>query len=689
MFNKLSRLVTSHVKNSNFVNASKVQFTELETAILSLGPKHVFRDTFGVPDIVSYFEKASYILEKNGENSPLVNGTLDLLKEEHIKANFANSPSKVLKNLVKKLKELPVIITKADKETKLVAMDKDDYYNGLLSLLSDESKFQRYVPPEKKRGRPSKLNPFEKASEMVKDYVDSVPNLKEKVDCPLYTRQPFLYGLAKTHKKKNPIPLRPVLSATACYNFQLAKFISKAISPFCYSKYCLQNVDEFLRRLKEFKEDLPDSASLKFCSYDVQSLFTNIPLDDTIDKLITEIFRVSDTYEFEGVMFTRDNLKEALELCAKDQLFLFKGEIWKQVDGNSMGSPLGPPLANFYVSYLENYRINFSSDISPNFYCRYVDDIFSIFIDKPDATFKFLDHLNEVSTPLKFTIEEMVDKKLNFIGLTVSEELYISIIDKGPFYNLVSSDSYVPDQYLFSSINCLSFRAISFTDESSCLNNELDKIKNSAVKVGLPLKKVVKIINRQVESHRSKTDLLGSGDNMSTNEVEIASASADVQNSFVLLPFINKKLSLKVKNFFHHLKYKVSFCTSRNLYTVLRPREPAIEGKYGVSNVVYKYKCSNCDRCYVGYTKRPINVRSSEHCVKTSVLSQAHSSFGCSTKMNKENFSILCSGRSLFDLRVKEAYLINTLKPELNTKYEKIKSAKNLEREQKRASQLH
>ena len=59
------------------------------------------------------------------------------------------------------------------------------------------------------------------------------------------------------------------------------------------------------------------------------------------------------------------------------------------------------------------------------------------------------------------------------------------------------------DQYLFPSINCLSFSAVSFTDGSICLNNELDKIKNSAVKVGLPLKKVVKIINRQVESHRS------------------------------------------------------------------------------------------------------------------------------------------------------------------------------------------
>ena len=35
--------------------------------------------------------------------------------------------------------------------------------------------------------------------------------------------------------------------------------------------------------LKEFKEDLPEGASLRFCSYDVQSLFENIPLDDAME----------------------------------------------------------------------------------------------------------------------------------------------------------------------------------------------------------------------------------------------------------------------------------------------------------------------------------------------------------------------------------------------------------------------
>ena len=159
---------------------------------------------------------------------------MDFLKEENIKANYRNKPSKVVQNLIKKLKDSSIIITKADKETKLVAVTKSDYYDGLYKLLGDRTKFQKYVPPPRGRGRPSTKNAFEIAGELVKNFVDSVPGLTTVVKCPLSTRQPFLYGLAKTHKNKTPMPFRPVLSATGCYNFSLAKFICKVISPFCY-----------------------------------------------------------------------------------------------------------------------------------------------------------------------------------------------------------------------------------------------------------------------------------------------------------------------------------------------------------------------------------------------------------------------------------------------------------------------
>ena len=134
--------------------------------------------------------------------------------------------------------------------------------------------------------------------------------------------------------------------------FSLAKFLTGVIGPFCYSSYTVQNADEFKERLVNFRDSLPVGSVLTEVSYDVESLFTNIPLDDTIDKLVNKIFREVDTYKFKDVVFTPESLKQALILCAKDQLFLFNDKIWLQTDGNSMGSPLGPPLTIFYVSFI-------------------------------------------------------------------------------------------------------------------------------------------------------------------------------------------------------------------------------------------------------------------------------------------------------------------------------------------------
>ena len=105
--------------------------------------------------------------------------------------------------------------------------------------------------------------------------------------------------------------------------------------------------------------------------------------------------------------------------------------MYEQIDGNSTGSPLGPLLSNFYVSYIEDNLINFNSDIVPKFHSRYVDDVFVIFFH-PDNYLEFLNHLNSVSEPLQFTFKQMENKEINSIGLTVSNDLSISIINNAP-----------------------------------------------------------------------------------------------------------------------------------------------------------------------------------------------------------------------------------------------------------------
>ena len=116
-----------------------------------------------------------------------------------------------------------------------------------------------------------------------------------------------------------------------------------------------------------------------------------------------------------------------------------------------------------------------------------------------------------------------------------------------------------------------------------------------------------------------------------------------------------------------------SFCNARTLYTCVRPREPSIESKYGTSKGIHKLNCDGCDRNYIGYTKPPINRRVTEQLVTTFVVSRAHRDVPCIWNLNEGSFLVLSLSRSVYDLRVKEAFLIKTLKSELNTKYEKIK----------------
>ena len=60
--------------------------------------------------------------------------------------------------------------------------------------------------------------------------------------------------------------------------------------------------------------------------------------------------------------------------------FSFNNIMYRQIDGVSMGSPLGPALANIVVGYYESKLFNEIS--KPIVYCRYVDHTFLFFTKK-------------------------------------------------------------------------------------------------------------------------------------------------------------------------------------------------------------------------------------------------------------------------------------------------------------------
>ena len=140
---------------------------------------------------------------------------------------------------------------------------------------------------------PSKFT-VEHPCRCVGSYILCVTKIKNKVSKTQYLQlYPFgsspgkFYGTAKIHKLPNgsnitELPLRPIVS-----NVGTASYFAKLLSPLSQSEYTVKNTKEFAQN---FKRLYVPKDNYKLVSFDVSSLFTNVPLDYTIDIILRGIY---------------------------------------------------------------------------------------------------------------------------------------------------------------------------------------------------------------------------------------------------------------------------------------------------------------------------------------------------------------------------------------------------------------
>ena len=153
---------------------------------------------------------------------------------------------------------------------------------------------------------------------------------------PVGTRPGVMYGSCKVHKAsvENCPPFRPILSALNTPTYKLAKFLVPILKPLTTNEFTVKDSFHFAEEIVDQQHDL------FMGSLDVDSLFTNIPLEETIEICTNELFKESETVE--GL--SKTEFKELLSLATKDLHFIFDGTLYKQINGVAMGSPLGPTL---------------------------------------------------------------------------------------------------------------------------------------------------------------------------------------------------------------------------------------------------------------------------------------------------------------------------------------------------------
>ena len=97
------------------------------------------------------------------------------------------------------------------------------------------------------------------------------------------------------------------------------------------------------------KEIVEKDSEFFIVSVDVNSLFTNIPLEETIDICANIPFE--NTKKVEGL--SKIKFKELLFLITKESYFIFNRKLYKQVQGVALGSPLGAALVNAFPVHFE------------------------------------------------------------------------------------------------------------------------------------------------------------------------------------------------------------------------------------------------------------------------------------------------------------------------------------------------
>jgi hypothetical protein len=138
-------------------------------------------------------------------------------------------------------------------------------------------------------------------------------------------------------------------------------------------------------------------------SFDVVSLFTKVPVEDSLSLLSQH--------------FTNDILA-LFKLVLTCIYFYINDQYFKQTGGVAMGSPLSAVIANFFTEEFEERALN-QATLKPTCWYRYVDDTFVIWPHGKVSLTNFVEHLNGLHKNIQFTMEIEENGHLPFLDIDI------------------------------------------------------------------------------------------------------------------------------------------------------------------------------------------------------------------------------------------------------------------------------
>lgn len=340
------------------------------------------------------------------------------------------------RHFLKTIKENKNIIIKpADKNLGLTILDRSWYDNELLRQLSDVKTYRK-IPKDQV---PTKKI-YEDIKKLLQPEKDRIPSAEYKFMLTKITPEtsilPRIYILPKVHK---PILSgRPIVPSHSWITTAVSIWLDHQLQPLVRTiPTVIADSKTLINTLKDLRIK---NRQCWLITADVSSLYTEIPTQTGISFM--KLFLSEHKNQIDD--HTADLIIKLLTLVLHNNYLEFNEEVYHQIKGTAMGTPVAVVFANVFMYILERkVTSRFAKQGVLALYRRFLDDIFAITTEDPTD---FIKTLSTMHPNIKLDVK-ISQVSADFLDLHIfkgSQFMETGILDTSVHQKALNAYLYIP-----------------------------------------------------------------------------------------------------------------------------------------------------------------------------------------------------------------------------------------------------
>jgi hypothetical protein len=596
---KLTKLITENNKESTHsyknethkfhpkhINLSNINFTNNEIEILQNANKynHTINNIKTIENIIVETEEAINKIEPEKQDeirSEAITHITNYIKKHNTKQKKYNPMLNTIKNIKQKLESNNLTITKADKSNATVIIDKNEIDTKTINFITENNCIEIKNDPTNKYNTQI-INMIKLNNKLI----DSDSKFKYIINNP---KPPKLNSLIKIHKENKPI--RPLINSKTAPNYKIAKLLTHILKDKLKleNKYNIKNTIELTKKLNT----IIVNNNTKLFSFDITNMYTNIPIQNTLNIIKQKLIENNENNTY------IKQITNSLNIILNQNYFEYNNKIYKQTDGLAMGAPTSSIISEIFLQEIDKTIINIIKKHDPQGqYYRYVDDAIYISQNNGYNIKEIETKINNIHKTINFTVEEEKNNTLNYLDIKITRtktKFDYAIYRKPTQTNLIiPNTSMHPPQHKMAAFNSLIHRMLQLPLNKQEQNKERNIIHQIATENGYKIKTIIKLENK---IKRKLTKINNTTNNTSTN---------NIYTKFTYYGNITKKIA----KLFNNTNLKIAYQTQNITFNLLK--QQTIQNQHN-KHGVYKIKCPDCNKFYIGQTKKKLKERFTQH----------------------------------------------------------------------------